>query len=53
MQAKARHPDHSGCGVLKVHALERAGHWVHVDNPSGLQSMILQSVVDMPPHLVY
>lgn len=29
-------------GVLEVHTLQNAGHWVHMDNPDGLLKMVLQ-----------
>lgn len=32
-------------GVLRYHVLPKAGHWLHVDNPSGLRDMIAPELV--------
>ena len=32
-------------GTTCYHELPDAGHWVHVDNPTGLTSMVLSSMI--------
>ncbi len=38
--------DTPGEGVVKVHVLPDAGHWLHVENPSGLLDMITPHLTD-------
>jgi len=35
-----------GEGSLKVHVLPHAGHWLHVENPTGLLDLINSSLTD-------
>ena len=44
----AAHAEAGKSGQTKVHVLPNAGHWLHVDNPTGLMAMMLPSFVD--PH---
>lgn len=32
-------------GMLSVVELEKAGHWLHVDNPSGLEAMMQEGIL--------
>jgi pimeloyl-ACP methyl ester carboxylesterase len=34
------HDIHSLAGPVTLHTLENAGHWVHVDNPTGLRALM-------------
>lgn len=39
-RAGSRSDGGGGDPAVRVHMLERAGHWVHVDNPAGLQQLL-------------
>ena len=45
------HPEH-GDGRVAYHVLPNAGHWLHVDNPKGLQELMTPSIVDVSSHLL-
>lgn len=34
-------------GASSVHVLENSGHWVHVDNPDGLQHLLMGFIHEM------
>lgn len=34
-------------GKFSLHVLPSAGHWVHVDNPKGLQEIMLPSILSI------
>jgi esterase len=36
------------CGKARVHVLERAGHWPHVDDPTGLLRLMTDSFASSP-----
>ena len=31
-------------GPVQVHVLENAGHWLHVDNPKGLMTLLMSHI---------
>ena len=32
-------------GGLKLHILEKAGHWLHADNPEGLRRLFAENLL--------
>ncbi|KAH7287397.1 hypothetical protein KP509_32G054200 [Ceratopteris richardii] len=45
--ANTRKIPHSDKGTVSYHVLEKAGHWLHVDNPKGLIEILAPSLIKM------
>jgi len=43
-EAEASSTADDAAGTTRYHELPDAGHWVHVDNPTGLTNMVLPSM---------
>ncbi len=43
--AEASSAADDAAGTTRYHELPDAGHWVHVDNPTGLTNMVLPSMI--------
>ena len=43
--AEASSAANDAVGTTRYHELADAGHWVHVDDPTGLTDMVLPSII--------